>query len=179
MQKTAATYLKQAALGNPKVSWSFDKAPGNSVAKFLFAEIRGINNEDNANVIEVGDAVQLEIVFFNLKKGTTALDVTFHLIDELGHLVFVGSSSIHQPELKYFDTGEVRFICHIPMNLLHEGNYNIGRLLLVQDRGILNYEVRDVLQFEITAKRDEDFGWMGGKEGIVKPKLEWIYKSII
>ena len=176
--KTAATYLKQAALGNPKVSWSFDKAPGNSLAKFLFAEIRGINNEDNANVIEVGDAVQLEIVFFNLKKGTTALDVTFHLIDELGHLVFVGSSSIHQPELKYFDTGEVRFICHIPMNLLHEGNYNIGRLLLVQDRGILNYEVRDVLQFEITAKRDEDFGWMGGKEGIVKPKLEWIYKSI-
>lgn len=34
-------------------------------------------------------------------------------------------------------------------------------------------QVRDVIQFEILNKQEERWGWMGGKEGIIKPKLEW------
>lgn len=178
ISEATVSYLKQFRSGARKVSWAFEIAPGNSLAKLLYAEAKGTEATSiNDDFIEIGNEIQLEFVFFNSKVGTTSLDVTFHLIDALGNLVFVGSSGMHDTDLKLLNYGEVQFICRIPGHFLHEGNYNIGRLLLVQDRGIVNYEIKNVLQFEVVGKHDETFGWVGTKEGVVKPKLEWTYRN--
>ena len=176
MPETITNYLKQFTSGKRKVKWELNHAPSNANAKFLSAEVNVINRSEPAvDIFETGDAFEFQFAFFNEKEGLTALDITFHLMDEMGHLVFVGSSGIHNAAVKNFEKGEVKFICRIPADLIHEGSYNISRLLLVQDRGTINLEVKDVIQFEVISKQEENWGWMGGKEGVIKPKLEWIY----
>lgn len=176
MPETIIHYLKQFTSGKRKVEWELSRAPGNTNAKLLRAEVNTVNQSSTGvDVFETGDAFEFQFVFFNGKEGLTVLDVTFHLLDEMGHLVFVGSSGIHNTPVKSFEKGEVKFICRIPTDLMHEGSYNISRLLLVQDRGTVNLEVKDVIQFDIISKQEENWGWMGGKEGVIKPKLEWAY----
>ncbi|MBS1752141.1 MAG: ABC transporter ATP-binding protein [Bacteroidetes bacterium] len=176
MSETITRYLKQFTSGKRKVQWEPEQAPGNLNAKLLKAEVRVINRPQAiADIFETGDALEFQFVFFNEKEGLTALDVTFHLLDEMGHLIFVGSSGIHNTVVRNFERGEVKFICRIPADLIHEGSYNISRLLLVQDRGTVNLEIKDVIQFDVISKQEENWGWMGGKEGIIKPRLEWFY----
>jgi len=170
---TVTTYIKQFTKGKRSVKWSFEDAPGNDSAKFIAAGVRSVNGSKPIDVFEVGDALELYFTFYNLKENEIALDVTFHLVDEMGHLVFVGSTGLANGIGKTYSSGEINCSCVIPENLMHEGSYNISRLLLVQDRGIINLEMKDVIQFDIVNKQEENWGWMGVKEGIVKPKLEW------
>ena len=171
--ETITNYLKQFTETKRKVGWNLDNAPGNDQARLLSAEVSSLNKGKDVDFFEEGDPVELEFVFWNNKEGLTALDVTFHLLDELGHTVFVGTTSHGEVESKQYPKGEMKAVCIIPANLLHEGTYNIYRLLLVQNGGTVCLELRDVVQFELIAKQEERWGWMGGKEGVVKPKLEW------
>ncbi|MEP6727680.1 MAG: ABC transporter ATP-binding protein [Bacteroidota bacterium] len=175
INETISFYLKQFTEGKRKAEWAFDKAPGNELAKFIRAEVRSVINPGIANVFTTGESLEIELVFYNLKKGLTALDVTFHLVDELGHVVFVGSTGQQYTETKLFSDGDVRAVCRLPENLLHAGSYNLSRILLVQDRGIVNFEIKDAVQFEIAEKQEGQWGWMAAKEGVVKPRLEWIF----
>lgn len=170
---TITNYLKQFTETKRKVDWSLQDAPGNDQAKLLRAEVSSLNKGKDVDFFEEGDPVELKFVFWNNKEGLTTLDVTFHLLDELGHTVFVGTTSHGEKESKQYGKGEMKATCIIPANLLHEGTYNIYRLLLVQNGGTVCLELRDVVQFELMAKQEERWGWMGGKEGVVKPKLEW------
>lgn len=175
INETISVYLKQFTEGKRKVEWEFSKAPGNELAKFIKAEVRSVNSLDTVNVFTVGEQLEIEIVFYNLKEGISALDITFHLLDEMGNVVFVGSTGQQYLQSKLFPKGEVKAICRIPKDLLHEGSYNLSRLLLVQDRGVINLEVKDAVQFEIIVKHEQQWGWMAAKEGVVKPRLEWIF----
>lgn len=176
INESVSMYLKQFRDGNRKTEWEFEKAPGNDMAKFIKAEVRSSGHLPQNGAIETGQAIEIEFIFYNLKEGMTALDITFHLFDESGHLVFVGSTGQQFSETKKFSKGEIKAICRIPENLMHEGNYTIQRVFLVQDRGMINLEVRDVAQFEIIQKHEEQWGWMGSKEGIIKPSLEWVFQ---
>lgn len=174
MGDTITSYLKQFTETKRKVAWgSPAEAPGNDQAKLLLAEVRSLHAGKSIDFFEEGDPVQLDFVFWNNKEGMTALDVTFHLMDELGNLVFVGTTSYGEKESKQYPLGEVRVSCRVPADLLQEGTYNIYRLLLVQNGGVIVLEMRDVIQFEMIARQEERWGWMGAKEGVVKPKLEW------
>ena len=173
MTPTITTYLNQYAKSMKEVVWSENDAPKTALAKFLKAKVSHL--DPTKDVFEIGDPLVLEFSFLNLKFGKTVLDVTFHLTDEMGHVVFVGSTAHFYSEFRSFGQGEVNVVCHIPKNILHEGHYNIFRLLLVQDRGMVNLEVRDVIQFEVIAEQKEQFGWAGSKEGVVRPHLEWSF----
>jgi lipopolysaccharide transport system ATP-binding protein len=173
MTQTITTYLNQYAQSRREVSWSEKDAPSTYLAKFLRAKVS--HPDPTKDVFEIGDPLIFEFSFLNLKQGNTVLDVTFHLTDEMGHVVFVGSTSHFYTELVSFGKGAVNVTCQIPKNILHEGHYNIFRLLLVQDRGVVNLEVRDVIQFEVIAEQKEQFGWAGSKEGVVRPRLEWAF----
>jgi lipopolysaccharide transport system ATP-binding protein len=173
MTQTITTYLNQYAQSRREVSWSEKDAPSTHLAKFLRAKVS--HPDPTKDVFEIGDPLIFEFSFLNLKQGNTVLDVTFHLTDEMGHVVFVGSTSQFYTELVSFGKGAVNVTCQIPKNILHEGHYNIFRLLLVQDRGVVNLEVRDVIQFEVIAEQKEQFGWAGSKEGVVRPRLEWAF----
>jgi lipopolysaccharide transport system ATP-binding protein len=173
MTQTITTYLNQFAQSRREVNWSIADAPKNHLAQFLSAKVT--HQDPDKDVFEIGDPLVLEFTFVNLKAGKTILDITFHLVDEMGHTVFVGSSAFFYPDFMRFDKGELKVKCRIPENILHEGHYNIHRLLLVQDRGIVNLEVRDVIQFEVIAEQKEQWGWAGSKEGVIRPHLEWAF----
>ena len=173
MTNTITTYLNQYAQSKRESVWSEADAPSSELAKLLRAKVA--HPDPTKDVFEIGDPLIFEFTFINLKAGQTVLDVTFHLTDEMGHVVFVGSTAYFYEEFRRFKTGEINVTCRLPANILHEGHYNIHRLLLVQDRGLVNLEVRDVIQFEVIAEQKEQFGWAGNKEGVVRPRLEWAY----
>ncbi|MEZ5039029.1 MAG: ABC transporter ATP-binding protein [Saprospiraceae bacterium] len=174
IQSTIVEYLNQYTKTNRKVSYSLEKAPSGDGIKFLSAEVRPVDSTREIDYFEAGDSIELEFIFQNLNPGQNNLDVTFHLLDEMGNLVFVGSTGFQNKEPKRYAPGKIKFICRIPSGLMNEGVYNIYRFLVVQDRGTVLFEDRDVLQFEIIGKQEENWGWMGKKEGIVRPVLEWI-----
>jgi len=175
IQATILQYLNQYTKTNRKVEYSMDEAPHNNDIKFLYSEVRLSLTNRETNHFETNDAIELEFIFQNQKTLKRTLDLTFHLYDELGNLVFVGSTALFNSISKSYGPGEMKFICKIPSGLMNEGIYNIHRLLIVQDRGVVLLEIKDVLQFEIIPKQKENWGWMGNKEGVVLPVLEWIY----
>lgn len=163
-------YISQFSQSLTKKEWEIKNAPGNDNVKLLKAEVRPFY-ETNKQML-VREPLVLEFTFLNLLKGSNVLDVTFHLFDEGGTLVFVGSSA-YDSEEKKFESGLIITTCIIPGDLMHQGNYSVGRLCFVKDRGYVLYEHRDVLSFDIVHSGYEKFGWMGEKEGTVHPRLDW------
>jgi len=112
---------------------------------------------------------------FNFEKNDNINyrgDITFHLMDEFGHLVFTGGTGKGDTPISV-SNGLIKATCKIPQNIMNEGTYTIHRLLFVRDRGSVVFETRNCFSFRITAK-EKDFGWMGEREeGIVDPKLAW------
>ncbi len=182
MNEIVAQYVRQFVEEKKLVEWHYDSAPGNDNARLLRAE--AYNKSDiltgkTKQLFEAGDAIELSFIFFNEKEVRGDYDITIHLRDEMGNLVFVGSSAFDTDYVRKerYGRGEMQVHCVIPAELLHEGNYNIQRLLLVKDRGYILSEFRDVIQFEVIPKQQEQLGWMGEKEGIVKPLLKWDLQS--
>ena len=175
--ETVTNYLKQFTETKRKVSWNLENAPGNENASLLKAEVNSLNNNKNVDFFEEGDPVEFEFEFWNYKEGLTSMDVTFHLNDELGHTVFVGSTNFGESVSKKYSKGAIRWLCRVPQHILQEGTYNIYRLLLIQNGGTVCFEIRDVIQFEMIKSQEERWGWMGAKEGIIKPKLDWIFNN--
>ncbi|MEQ1587145.1 MAG: polysaccharide ABC transporter ATP-binding protein [Cyclobacteriaceae bacterium] len=126
----------------------------------------------NQKPIETKDDIQLEFSFEYKGADTPVLDVTYHLFDEMNTLLFVGTSGYDlnvRPSQK-----KLTFQCTIPGSLLYEGNYKIGRLLFVRDKGFMLLNINDALAFDVISSGTGNFGWMGKKQGVIKPKLKWI-----
>jgi lipopolysaccharide transport system ATP-binding protein len=175
IMETITSYLKQYTETKRKISWDLENAPGNETVRLLNAEINSLKNNKEVDFFEEGDAVEFQFQCWNNKNGLTVLDITFHLNDELGHTIFVGSTNFGEKISKEYPPGLINIRCRIPAGLLQEGTYSISRLLLIS-AGTVCLEMRDVVQFEMIMKQEERWGWMGAKEGIIKPALEWIYE---
>lgn len=145
-----------------------DNAPGNQWVRLLKQSVLP-NGRDNL-LLNDRD-IELSFQIENHLLSESLVDLTFHLVDELGHLVFVGSSA--RVGNNNVGPGIFTYTCIIPANLLQEGFYFISRLLIVKDRGTVLYEHRDNITFEVKEPVNSAFGWKGAKEGIVKPKLTW------
>ena len=98
-----------------------------------------------------------------------------HLHDELGNKVFVASTG-YMDKRHHAPAGLFSTTCQVPPDLMLQGTYTISRLLLVQNRGSIVFEHADSLTFEIAPRKNDDLGWMGNKEGVVLPKLNWKVK---
>lgn len=151
--------------------WCIPEARGDENAWLLFAEVRSAVDGQTNRVFYNDEPLTIEFGFHNGLDGQSKLGITFHLVNELGIKVLVSGSG--RTIEKSFSQGAVRGICTIPGNLLHEGNYNIARLLLVKDRGTVISEYEDVLQFETALRPTQSYGWMGKKEGVIRPLLDW------
>jgi lipopolysaccharide transport system ATP-binding protein len=145
------------------------KAPGNDKAILVKAMVKSLDSSDDN--IFMDTPFEFEFIFCNQLSGENNLDVTYHLIDERGILVYVGSTVYSKHEL--FGPGLIRAKCTVPGNLLNEGVYTVSRLLIVKDKGTVVYECKDVLTFGISNSGTGQLGWVGQKEGVIKPKLEW------
>jgi lipopolysaccharide transport system ATP-binding protein len=164
-------YLIQFAKQKIIQEWTdIATAPGNDRAKLIKASV--ISTGSSPIIFQTDTALEFEFVFFHESSEETNLDVTYHLTDERGILVYVGSTGFFLDQT-FFGRGYVRAKCKVPANLLNIGTFTVNRLLLIKDRGLVIYEHRDVLTFEIVHGGISQLGWMGQKEGVVRPILEW------
>lgn len=168
-QQVVGEYLRSQGGELKKFSYQLAEAPGNDDARLLEAEVISMSDGDT---IFTHDPVKLRFKYYKGNPNKVHVAVTFHLIDEMGTLVFVGTSLNVNVDDK-MGAGYFSAECVIPKDLMLEGTYTISRLLLVQNMGTILYEHRDALSFEIVNKPLYAFGWMGGKEGVVSPKLDW------
>jgi lipopolysaccharide transport system ATP-binding protein len=161
-------YLSVFADVNVKQVWDINMAPGNNEVKLLKAMVA---MPEGKEFFSAGDPVEIEFEYLNLGTGKEEqYGITIHLFDELNNLVFVSGSAAEVTTRQL--NGRFYGRARIPENLLHEGTYTIGRLLFVRNRGQVVYEHLDVLTFEVINKNSQ-LGWMGKKEGVVKPKINW------
>lgn len=154
--------------------WTMDDAPISNGVKLLYAKI--LNPPDDGTGFVTGDEVIFEFLYYKETDIEYQCDVTIHLSDEYDNLVFVSSTaSIEDTDSRYTGKGYYKAKVTISENLLNEGSYKISRLLFVRNRGFIDLEVKDILSFEVNPRMTNSFGWKGGKEGIVKPRLDWSY----
>ncbi len=115
----------------------------------------------------------LELEMDNLVPESQQLDITYHLIDERGTLVKVGSSGMNA-EPAYYKEGKIFFRTFFPGDIFNEGIYTFSRILLVKNRGVVITEWVDLLSFEVLPVNDGSLGWQGQKEGVIKlTNLVW------
>jgi lipopolysaccharide transport system ATP-binding protein len=69
-----------------------------------------------------------------------------------------------------------RATCRIPGNLLNDGLYRLG-LLIVRDCGVPLVEVRHVFSFEMR-ERERGVNWFGTWAGAVRPLLSWDVRAV-
>lgn len=158
-------YLNQFSKEKRCLSDTDLEQPENDFVKFNYAKIL------NDGVITSRDEILFEFSFCCKFSSEAIVDVTFHLFDEMSNLVFVGTSG-YDLNVKSI-TDKVVFRCRIPGNFLHHGYYKIGRILIVRNKGHVLMNLIDPLSFEIIPDNNGRFGWMGHKQGIVKPLLKW------
>lgn len=168
-QRIVSEYLKQYNHTTGNVYFEPAHAPGNEEASLIKAEILPMSDGE---AIMTRDPFKLKFTFYRKQNVPAHLAITFHLIDEMGTLIFVGTSAAEQPDTT-FGNGFYTAECTVPKDLMHEGTYTISRLLLVKNQGTVLYEHKDVLSFDIAHKPIYTFGWMGNKEGAVNPRLDW------
>jgi len=169
-------YLTTALSSKTDVSWSAEDAPGNDCIQLFRAWVKKSMEKVNDHVFNTEDNLEIGVEFENRLAGDSVLDLTIHLQDERNILVFVtgtGKNGInkHQP-------GKYRATCLIPGNLLNQGTYTINRLLFVKDRGQVVFEHNNTLTFDVIMPQSSQFGWMGRKEGVVRPNLDWSLSAI-
>jgi lipopolysaccharide transport system ATP-binding protein len=168
------SYLREYSDVNHNLRFNIEDAPSNSEAKLLRAEVVPLLGREWP--IFEGEGFIFYFDFFYTGANDTNLDVTFHLVDEFGNLVFVGSSTFTNETL-CFNQGLIKSTCIIPSEFMHHGVFSVSKLLLVRNRGSIVFEYFDVISFELIPAIIESFGWMGKKEGIIKPKLHWKLES--
>ncbi|HBS86799.1 MAG: hypothetical protein A2W91_12275 [Bacteroidetes bacterium GWF2_38_335] len=139
-----------------------------------FAALKSIRviPENSPDTINAGESFTVEMEFLLFEGGDFTVDPAFQLFDEAGNMVFDVSSSETDVHLVNPEKGLYKWKCIVPANLMMEGSYTIGRIMLVKNFGFLLLDGYDVLTFEIVSN-EKKFGWMGQKLGIVKPLTIW------
>ena len=168
INNAVSNYLKQFAEDKREVKYELGEYNSNDFTQFTYASVYSVGKNIDDAFLE-GDELEMEFEFFIKNKGTFNLGITFHLIDELGSLVFVGTSCF---ENRKISNGFCKEKVTIPKDLMNEGIYTISKLLLVENMGTIVAFEKNILQFELMPKKS-GFGWNGIKEGVVKPKLKW------
>jgi lipopolysaccharide transport system ATP-binding protein len=119
-----------------------------------------------------GDTFDIKFIFNKKSNQKFQSDITFHLTDEFGNLVFTGSTGKSNTTFD-IESGIIKGICTIPQQLMNEGTYTIHRLIFVRDKGSVIFEIKNCFTFQILPKKKE-FGWIGEREeGIIDPGLKW------
>ncbi|MBX2935119.1 MAG: ATP-binding cassette domain-containing protein [Ferruginibacter sp.] len=158
------------------VHYNMDNAPGNSLVKLLSAAVQHPMMEQY-QFFKNSDPIHFSFLFQLSCTGRMQLDITYHLVDERGILVYVGSTFWDYEES--FSNGTISAKCIFPANILNAGTYTVSKLLVVQNKGNIIAQFTDVLSFEIVLEENKSFlGWQGKKEGVLKlESLPWHLKN--
>lgn len=169
-------YLDNYVEESREIEWSREEAPGTHEVKLLSAKVKKAGASSSREMIEQGDAVELDFVIEKLTEGEEQVDFTFHFYDEMNNFVFMASSAL-QNDIPKSGKGLLHYKALIPANFLHEGNYSLDKIFIVKNKASLLYRHGSSLNFEVVRK-SSGFGWQGAKEGVVKPDIKWSLAKI-
>ncbi len=170
-----AQYLASASNASSAVSFEENNAPGTNLAKLLSVKIF---NEQGHPEIEQGDgfSIEAEVLVHTQMQGD--ISITFHLRDELDHLIFVANPSFEKMVFESDGTKtKIRFRCSVAANIMNEGHYRLARVIILNSINVIA-NVDDVIFFNIVPSRIKNISWQGQKEGIVAPKFNWQIEQI-
>jgi len=165
-----ANYLSTAFAQQTERSWGTPAdAPGNEQVRLRRASVR-------ADVGDQGITVRTPITFdfeYWVQCPDLRLHVTLHLLDEQGATV-LSSASIFERDWhgKAFPAGTYRSACHLPGDLLNDGQYTL-KVLFVRDVGTVLCILEDVLTFAVHDDPSLRGDWYGRWPGVVRPNLPW------
>jgi lipopolysaccharide transport system ATP-binding protein len=170
-------YLQSSLKSQTRVAWDLQNAPGNNQISLVGASIEAKPIlQGKAGPFTTNDELEIQIDFVNHIPGDSNLGVTIHLIDERDIKVFVSGSG--RTLTQKIGPGLYRATCQIPRDLLNQGTFTINRLLFIKDRGFSVFEYPNVLTFDVVMPGENQFGWMGKKEGVIRPALTWAIDPI-
>lgn len=167
VQDVIFQYMKGFISTRNRIAYSPEEAPQINSIRLLMASVSPVS-DFSKELFSIADAFEFCFQFDILSGEAQQLDITFHLTDERGILIYVGSTMwTHQER---FEKGAIQAKCIFPGNILNEGNYSVSRLLIVKNKGNIIAEFKDVISFDILPEKKTDYiGWVGKKEGILKP----------
>jgi len=98
-----------------------------------------------------------------------AYHVTYHLLNELGEVMF---SLSHTTENVPLRKGVNNLVCTFPGKFFNTGTYFLN-LIVVKDKKNGIYVEKDIAAFTIINKEQELGSWMGREPGYLKPSFKW------
>jgi lipopolysaccharide transport system ATP-binding protein len=161
-------YLHENARSIHEQTWPDPAtAPGNDAVRLRRASLCPA---EGIGPITVHTLLRVEIEYWNLLEGAELL-VSLYLHNIDGTCVFNSDSSPRR-----YPRGLVREVCHIPGNLLNDGTYRIG-IMIVKDRFHGVHRLEGVLVFDVQ-DAEREVHWYGKWDGVVRPELAWTSEYI-
>ena len=122
-------------------------------------------------VINYSEPFKIFIDFEN--KSSTMYDITLHVVNQEGVIIFATSSShTIQKEKTENDSNGLKALCHIPAKLLMPGNYSIT-VHVVRGKRNSVFSKRELLSFSIIDDNKDQYAYFGKIPGVIRPLLEW------
>jgi lipopolysaccharide transport system ATP-binding protein len=158
------SYLSTSASVLIQVWDAPETAPGNEEVKVKRIELIPQFKNGSQN-ITVETPLNIEFQFWYLKTKSSLINVSMHLYNVNGELIFATGSP--QVDLQ---PGLSKFTCHIPGDFLNDGIYKISMMIVKDSTSI--FMLNDGLIFEMKDS-ERKANWFGKWPGVVRPKFEW------
>jgi lipopolysaccharide transport system ATP-binding protein len=171
--ETVRKYLMASGASSNSVAWENpDEAPGSDLVRINAIRAVSLRTDgEDPCLFDMRTPIDVEIAYRVFTRGQ--FHITLHFINEQGEVVFTSGCRSAAGWLESPVPGEYTVACHVPADLLNEGNYTV-RILVVQNGNRVVCERQDVIGFDVKDLTPRGVGSYHGKEpGSVRPMLNW------
>lgn len=162
IDEALAVYNSDTSDTISNVSWSIEKAPGNSNAK-----ITSIKIKTEGKFFYIEKQIEIEIEYLNFIDNHL-INVSISILDDKE--VYVLAS----PNLKRIPLGKGKYksVCIIPNDLLNKGKYFFTVLLVGNNLEIIT-QLDKIVAIEVDEEGTNRGNYYGYWGGLVRPYLKW------
>jgi len=168
--------LTTASNLNHERIWVDSATCGNDKARLHSVRLAASGGATLVGPITMDRSFQIEVEYSVMSANTVLhVSICIHTID--GTVAF-DSSNFEFPSLELPDwhcqplpTGRFRSICHIPRNLMNQGNYRLRVILAEDDTKVV--DIKEACYFTVHDAVERNLCWFGQYTGVVHPRLEW------
>jgi len=161
--------------------WVDPVSCGNDKARLHSVRLAASGGGRLVGPITMDRSFQIEIEYSVMSLNTVlTIDICLYTID--GIMAFE-SANFESPSRELPDwhrhplpTGRFRSICHIPNNLMNQGNYRLRVVLAEDDTKVV--DIKEACYFTIHDATERNVCWFGQYQGVVHPRLEWTTRLI-
>jgi lipopolysaccharide transport system ATP-binding protein len=175
IESAISVYTDREDNGVLEKKYTFDSAPGNSVAKILEVSVSSIGNKNNYFDVTEDIVVTVKYYDCNIDNISTAI---IHVKDARDNVLFA-SNEFNNGEWKNLHNEGPNIVtatCTIPGNYLAEGKHSILAAIGSYSPNVIHAIVDNVVAFEVvdtlsgsSVKRHVPGSW----PGLVRPMLKW------